>query len=333
MSGDTPILVVGGAGYIGAHTLLRAEQCGVATLALDDFSTGHRDALSGAQAFVEGDLADRACVARACAGGVEAAVHFASLIQVGESVSNPGKYYTRNLAGTITLLNELCAQGIRYFVFSSSAAVYGEPEAQRIPEDHPTRPVNPYGRTKLMVEQLLPDYERAYGLRWAALRYFNAAGAEPGGKLGERHEPETHLIPLGLRAVSGRLDHLTVFGTDYATADGTCVRDYVHVCDLADAHLLALNYLRAGGRSRAFNLGNGDGFSIRQVLDSIARVTGRSVPIKYGARRQGDAAVLVADSALARTVLGWMPRYADLDTIVAHAWAWEREMCGLAASS
>lgn len=258
-----------------------------------------------------------------------AAMHFASYIDAGESVAIPAKYYRNNVANTIAMLNTLCEHGIKRFIFSSSAAVYGEPERSPIPESHPTRPLNPYGRTKLMVEQMLPDYERAYGLKWVALRYFNAAGAHPDGSIGERHEPETHLVPLALRAANGRLGRLTVHGTDYPTPDGTCIRDYVHVCDLADAHLRALEYLEQGGESRAFNLGNGGGFSVRRVIDSVERVTGRKVPVEYGPRRPGDPAVLVADATAAREILGWRPRYADLDTIVEHAWAWERRLAAM----
>lgn len=323
-------LVIGGAGYIGSHVLLDARERGAPTVALDNLSTGFRDALPPLQMFVEGDLADAAAVSRACSGGVSAAMHFGSFIQVAESVRDPAKYYGNNVAATIRLLETLCVSGVKYFVFSSSAAVYGEPIAARIPESHPTQPLNPYGRTKLMVEQMLPDYERVYGLRWVALRYFNAAGAHPGGTLGERHEPETHLIPLALRAASGRRDHLTVYGTDYPTHDGTCVRDYVHVCDLADAHWLALDYLVRGGASRAFNLGNGDGFSVRQVIESVGRVTGRPVPVKLCERREGDPAILVADASEARSILGWRPRHSSLDTIIAHAWAWERAVAAAA---
>jgi UDP-glucose 4-epimerase len=322
------VLIVGGAGYIGSHMVRRLREAGTAHGVLDDLSTGHRDAIDGV--LVEGGIQDPAAVGRAVATtGAAAAIHFASFIQVGESVAQPAKYYANNVAATISLLDSLVGAGVRRFVFSSSAAVYGEPRATPIPESHPTVPLNPYGRSKLMVEQMLPDYERAYGLKWVALRYFNAAGAHPDGSLGERHEPETHLVPLALRAASGRLAHLTVFGDDYPTPDGTCLRDYVHVCDLAEAHLLALDYLERGGESRAFNLGNGGGFSVRQVIDSVERVTGRAVPVRYGARRAGDPAVLVADASLAKAALGWTARYPELDTIVAHAWAWERKLASM----
>jgi len=321
---DGRMLVVGGAGYIGSHLVARAREAGQSTVVVDDFSTGYRDALPSGLEVHEGSLGDEAVIDRACVGGVTSAVHMASFIQVGESVVAPAKYYANNVASTIALLNALCRRDVKRFVFSSSAATYGEPEVAPIPESHPTRPLNPYGRTKLMVEQLLPDYERAYGLKWVALRYFNAAGAHPAGTLGERHEPETHLIPLALRAASGRLASLRIFGADYPTPDGTCIRDYVHVCDLADAHLLALDYLDRGGASRAINLGNGGGFSVRQVIASVERVTGRTVPVEVAPRREGDPAVLVADATLARSALDWQPRHSDLDTIVAHAWSWER---------
>lgn len=324
------ILVVGGGGYIGSHMVRHLAERSLPAAVLDDFSTGYRDALLGAE-LLEGDLGDAATLDRALGSGRFGCVmHFASFIQVGESVGQPAKYYANNVANTIALLNAMARHGVRRFIFSSSAAVYGEPERVPIPEDHPTRPVNPYGRTKLIVEEMLPDYARAYGLQWAALRYFNAAGADPAGRLGERHEPETHLIPLALRACSGRLAKLTVFGEDWPTPDGTCIRDYVHVSDLCDAHLLALRHLEAGGESRAFNLGNGGGFSVRQVIDAARRVSGREPACAFAARRPGDAAVLVADATAARTVLGWKPRFDALDTIVAHAWAWEKKMAGLA---
>jgi UDP-glucose 4-epimerase len=327
---DAAVLVVGGAGYIGSHMAKSLHSAGVACCTLDDLSTGFRDAVSGS--FVEGPMQDPAAVAKAVkSSGASAAMLFAGFIQVAESVADPEKYHQNNVVNTGLLIETLCQLGVRHLVFSSSAAVYGEPRESPIPESHPLQPVNPYGRSKLLVEQSLPEYERKHGLRWVALRYFNAAGAHPDADIGERHEPETHLIPLALRAASGRLPRLTVNGTDYSTTDGTCVRDYVHVCDLVDAHLLALEYLRSGGASRAFNLGNGKGFSVRQVLDAAERVTGRKVPVVHGPRREGDPAVLVADSALARSVLGWKPRFDHLDTIVAHAWAWEQRLAARTA--
>ena len=324
------VLIAGGAGYIGSHMARLLAERGIAAAVLDDLSAGHRDAIEGVP-LVQGRVQDREAVRRALAvhPAAAAAMHFASLIRVGESVSHPARYYGNNVAGTVSLLEALCEAGVKRFIFSSSAGVYGEPDATPIAESHPARPLNPYGRTKLMVEQMLPDYERAYGLQWVALRYFNAAGAHPDGSIGERHEPETHLIPLALRAASGRIPRLTVFGTDYPTPDGTCIRDYVHVMDLAEAHLLALQYLENGGESRAFNLGNGGGFSVKQVIGSVERVTGRKVPVEYGPRRAGDPAVLVADASAAREILGWKPRYADLDTIVEHAWAWERRLASM----
>jgi UDP-glucose 4-epimerase len=317
------VLVVGGAGYIGSHMARRLATAGVACCTLDNLSTGFRDAVAGR--FVEGAMQDAMAVENALrVSGADAAMHFAGYIQVAESVADPAKYHRNNVENSARLLDALCAQGVKYLVFSSSAAVYGEPHQVPIPESHALAPANPYGLNKLLVERMLPEYERTHGLRWAALRYFNAAGAHPDGGIGERHDPETHLIPLALRAAGGRIARLTVNGTDYPTPDGTCVRDYVHVCDIVEAHVLALDYLRTGGASRAFNLGNGKGFSVKQVLDAVERVTGAKVPVAHGPRREGDPAVLVADSTLARQALGWTPRYGDLDTIVAHAGAWER---------
>ena len=250
-------------------------------------------------------------------------MHFASFIQVGESVREPAKYYANNVTNTLNLLDAMLAQGVTKFIFSSSAAVYGEPISVPIDEQHPKQPLNPYGRTKWIIEQVLQDYDRAYGLRSISLRYFNAAGADPDGKLGERHEPETHLIPLVLQAASGRRKNIQVFGRDYDTPDGTCIRDYVHVTDLCAAHLLALNRLLDGETSAAYNLGNGNGFSVQQVIDAAHRVTGRDIPVEYAPRREGDPARLVADSTAARRALGWNPQLAELDTLIRHAWQWE----------
>jgi len=323
------LLVVGGAGYIGSHMVKRCAAAGHEVVTLDNFSTGHRDALT-AGGLIEADLADRDALGRAFAAGrFDAVMHFASFIQVGESVRDPARYYRNNYANTLNLLEAMLAHRVRRFVFSSSAAVFGEPQRVPIDEAHPAYPINPYGRSKRMVEETLADFDRAYGLRSVALRYFNAAGADPEGELGERHEPETHLVPLVLRAASGRSPAVSVFGRDYDTPDGTCIRDYIHVADLCEAHLLALDFLAARDRSAAFNLGNGNGFSVQEVIDAVRRVTGRAVKIVDAPRREGDPARLVADARAARAVLGWRPRYHALDTIVAHAWAWERRQAGL----
>ena len=317
------ILVVGGAGYIGSHMVKRLLEHGHAPVTLDDLSTGHRDAVLGG-AFEQGSLADTERLDELLRRHrFDAVMHFASFIQVGESVRAPGKYYRNNVVNTLNLLDAMVRHGVRRFVFSSSAAVYGEPERVPIDESHPKRPVNPYGRTKWMVEQALEDYDRAHGLRSVSLRYFNAAGADPSGALGERHEPESHLIPLVLQAASGRRAQVEVYGRDYPTADGTCVRDYIHVADLCAAHLLALDHLDRTDASAAFNLGNGAGFSVQQVIDAAQAVTGKRLNVVDRPRRDGDAAVLVADAALARRVLGWQPQYADLETILRHAWQWE----------
>lgn len=322
------ILVIGGAGYIGSHMVQHLLAEGHAVVVADNFSNGFRDALAaaGSPTLAELDIADAAALdALFAANAFDAVLHFASFIQVGESVTEPGKYYANNLAATLTLLQAMVKAGVKHFIFSSTAAVYGEPDYVPIDEAHPKAPINPYGRSKWMVEQVLEDFNRAYGLKSVCLRYFNAAGADPGGLLGERHEPETHLIPLVLQAASNRREAITVFGRDYDTPDGTCIRDYVHVSDLVDAHALALDYLQQGGESAAFNLGNGNGFSVQAVIDAARRVTGREIPLVDAPRRPGDPPRLVADASQARAVLGWQPRYADLETIVAHAWAWEQK--------
>lgn len=319
------LLVVGGAGYIGSHMVKALANAGFAVVTLDNLSGGYRDAVRYGE-FVQGDIADRALLDQLFTQQRFVGVlHFASFIQVGESVREPGKYYRNNVVNTHTLLEAMRDHHIGYIIFSSTAAIFGEPIHVPIPEDHPKQPINPYGRSKWMVEQMLTDYERAYGLKSICLRYFNAAGADPDGELGERHEPETHLIPLVLRAVTGRSPALTVFGTDYPTPDGTCIRDYIHISDLADAHRLALQALWAGAPSGAYNLGNGNGFSVQEVIDTAARICGRTVPVQYGERRAGDPARLVADARRARAELGWQPRFADLQTIIAHAWQWEQK--------
>lgn len=325
------LLVVGGAGYIGSHMVKCLLAAGHGVVVLDDLSSGFRDALLGGE-LVVGDCGDRALLDQLFSSRrFDGVLHFASFIQVGESVTNPAKYYRNNVAKTLTLLEAMTDHGVGPLIFSSTAAVFGEPVRVPIDEAHPRQPINPYGASKHMVETMLTDFDRAYGLRSVALRYFNAAGADPLARIGERHDPETHLVPLALQAVSGRRPPLKVFGRDYPTPDGTCVRDYIHVDDLADAHLLALEYLWAGGKSTALNLGNGAGFSVQAVLDAVARVTGKTVPADDAPRREGDPAGLVADSTLAREVLGWKPRHADLETIVRHAWQWELSRSGVVA--
>lgn len=318
------ILVAGGAGYIGSHMVKLLVECGHDVTTFDNLSNGHRDAVVGGS-FFEGDLADPQAVDECFqqAGGFGGVIHFASFIQVGESVREPGRYYLNNVANTINLLEAMRRHGVQALIFSSTAAIFGEPARVPMDESHPQNPINPYGRSKLMVEQMLRDYEHAHGIRSVALRYFNAAGADPDGKLGERHNPETHLIPLVLQAASGRRQSITVHGSDYDTPDGTCLRDYIHVCDLCSAHLLALQKLRAGAPTTAYNLGNGNGFSVREVIDVAQEVTGKVIPVDYGVRRAGDPARLVADSRRAKAELGWQPCRSDLATIVRDAWAWE----------
>lgn len=318
-------LVVGGAGYIGSHMVKQLQRAGHAVVVADNLSTGYRSALMGAK-LVELDIADAQAVDELFASQrFDAVFHFASFIQVGESVSEPGKYYQNNLAATLTLLQAMVRANVRHFIFSSTAAVYGDPQYVPIDEAHPKAAINPYGRSKWMVEQVLEDFDRAYGLKSVCLRYFNAAGADPEGELGERHEPETHLLPLILQAAAGRRESITVYGRDYDTADGTCIRDYVHVSDLADAHALAVDYLLGGGASAAFNLGNGQGFSVQQVIDTARQVTGKDIRVGDAPRRAGDPPRLVADPTKAQAVLGWQPKFAALEQIVAHAWAWEQK--------
>ncbi|WP_448119122.1 UDP-glucose 4-epimerase GalE [Pseudomonas serbica] len=318
-------LVIGGAGYIGSHMVKQLLGAGHELVVADNFSTGYRSAVLGGT-LVELDIADaQALDTLFGTHRFDAVLHFASFIQVGESVTEPAKYYQNNLAATLTLLKAMVRAEVKHFIFSSTAAVYGDPAYVPIDEAHPKAAINPYGRSKWMVEQVLEDFDRAYGLRSVCLRYFNAAGADPEGQLGERHEPETHLLPLVLQAASGRRKTITVFGFDYDTPDGTCIRDYVHVVDLVAAHAQAVDYLLAGGASTAFNLGNGQGFSVQQVIDTARRVTGRDIFISEAPRRAGDPPRLVADARRAKSLLDWQPRYATLEQIVAHAWEWEKK--------
>ncbi|WP_229007300.1 UDP-glucose 4-epimerase GalE [Methylophilus sp. Leaf408] len=317
------VLVVGGAGYIGSHMVKSLLGAGYDVITFDNLSSGHRNAVLGG-AFVEGDLADTECLEQVFKEyQPEAVMHFASYIQVGESVRKPDIYYRNNVTNTLNLLDTMREHGVNKFIFSSTAAVFGEPDYVPINEAHPNRPLNPYGRSKWMIEQVLADYDKAFDFKSVCLRYFNAAGADPDGQLGERHEPETHLIPLILQAASGKRESIQVFGRDYDTPDGTCIRDYIHIVDLCSAHLAALEYLNGGGSSDSFNLGNGSGFSVQEVLDAVQKVSGKTVTVIDGERREGDPARLVADASRARSTLGWKPVFTDLETIVLHAWQWE----------
>jgi len=322
------ILVAGGAGYIGSHMVLGLDAAGFDVVTVDNLYSGYEDAVLSGE-FIRGDIGDAAFL-DALFGRLrfDAVMHFAAHIEVGESVAEPAKYYFNNFTNAQVLLDAMRRHGVEAFIFSSTAAIFGEPRYVPIDEAHPRAPINPYGRSKWMVEQLLEDYEKAYGLRSVALRYFNACGADPECRIGERHDPESHLIPLMLQAASGRRERITVFGDDYDTPDGTCVRDYIHVNDLCDVHLLALKGLLDGAGSDRFNLGNGQGFSVREVIDTARAVTGREIPQAHGERRAGDPARLVADAKRAKSQLGWNPRLADLDVIIAHAWAWEQKHFG-----
>ena len=320
------ILVTGGAGYIGSHMVQALVRAGQPVLVLDNLSTGHAEAVPEGL-LIRGDVGDAALLERLFTSHpIKAVIHFAGFIQVGESVADPGRYYQNNVSATQVLIDALCRHQILRLVFSSSAAVYGAPVSSPILETAALAPINPYGRSKAFVEAMLQDYARAYGLRSVALRYFNAAGADPGGQLGERHEPETHLIPRILRVAAGEDATVTLFGTDYATPDGSCIRDYVHVTDLCSAHHLALQYLEHAEGASAFNLGNGAGHSVREVIAVARSVTGRPIPVMEAPRRAGDPAVLVASSAQAQAVLGWRPRHADLSGILQDAWRWQNRV-------
>ena len=318
------ILVTGGTGYIGSHACKALAQAGYTPVSYDNLVYGHRWAVRWGPLAV-GDINDRARLDAVIAHYQPAAVmHFAAYAYVGESVQDPGKYYRNNVAGTLTLLEALRDQGIDKLIFSSTCATYGVPEQALIDEQHPQRPINPYGVSKLMIERMLADFDTAHGLKAIALRYFNAAGADPDTEIGEDHVPETHLIPLLLDAAAGRRPALTLHGDDYDTPDGTCIRDYIHVTDLAQAHVLALQALTQGAPSTAYNLGNGQGFSVREVIDQAERVTGRPIPVHIGPRRPGDPPRLVGDARRARDQLGWQPRQDDLETILATAWRWHQ---------
>jgi UDP-glucose 4-epimerase len=322
------ILVCGGAGYIGSHMVALLLERGHDVTVFDNLSTGYREAVLGGR-FERGDLADTASLDRVIGGNAfDAVMHFAAFIRVEESVAEPGKYFRNNFCNTVNLLEAMVRHGVRRFIFSSTAAVYGEPRYVPIDEKHPRDPINPYGTSKRMVEDVLAYYSSAHGLQSVPLRYFNAAGADPQGRLGPRHEPITHLIPLVLRAAAGVNPNIKVFGRDYPTPDGTAIRDYIHVWDLCEAHLAALDYLMKGGSTESFNLGVGRGYSVQEVIDAVKRVTGRDFDVITQGRRAGDPAHLVADASLAKRVLAWTPRLSGIETIVAHAWAWQLKSSG-----
>jgi len=317
------ILVVGGAGYIGSHMVKQLARAGHDVLTLDNLSYGYRDAVKYGE-FIEGNLGDNAVLDTIFKNAdIDAVMHFAGYIQVGESVTKPSMYYLNNVVNTHTLLDAMLRHNVKNFIFSSTAAIFGEPDYTPIDENHSKQPINPYGHTKLMIEQVLDDYDKAYGLRSTCLRYFNAAGADPDGELGERHIPETHLIPLILQAASGRRQDIKIFGDDYDTDDGTCVRDYIHIKDLCNAHSLALERMIKTNTSARYNLGNGKGFSVKQVIDVVKDISGKSFKVSIEPRRDGDPAVLVADATLANKELKWQPEFASLNDIVKTAWQWE----------
>ncbi len=318
------ILVTGGAGYIGSHACKALAQAGYTPIVYDNLVYGHESAVKWGP-FEQGDILDRSRLDEIIRHYQPTAImHFAAFAYVGESVEHPGKYYRNNVTGSLTLLEAMRDNNIHNFIFSSTCATYGEPEQVPIPEDHKQAPVNPYGQSKLMIEQMLSDFDVAHKLKSVSLRYFNAAGADPEGETGEDHDPETHLIPLVLDAAIGKRPSITVFGDDYNTPDGTCIRDYIHVTDLADAHVKALKYLEQGGETTHYNLGNGKGYSVKEVIDTAKKITGKKIPVVIGKRRYGDPPRLVGDAARIKKELNWSPEYADLETIIETAWKWHQ---------
>lgn len=319
------ILVLGGAGYIGSHTVYELIDAGREVVIADNLETGHIEAVHPQAKFYQGDIRDRAFVDSVLeAEQIDGVIHFAANSLVGESMTDPLKYYDNNMNGTKVLLQSMVAHGVDKIVFSSTAATYGEPERVPILETDRTEPTNCYGETKLSMEKMFKWTARAHGLRYVSLRYFNACGAHASGKIGEAHNPESHLIPLILQVPNGQREFISIFGDDYDTKDGTCIRDYIHVTDLAQAHILAMDYLMDGGESNIFNLGNGVGFTVKEVIDTAREVTGHPIPAKVTPRRAGDPAQLIASSDKARTVLGWNPQHADLKEIIGSAWNWHK---------
>ncbi len=321
------ILVTGGAGYIGSHAVLALQRAGYSIVVLDNLEYGHRELVEDALKveLIVGDISDRATLDKIFAThDIEAVMHFAAYIAVGESVSDPAKYYRNNVNGTLTLLEAMVAANVKKLVFCSTCSIYGMPKQVPMTEDHPQDPINPYATTKWVVERMLADFDQAYDVRSIVFRFFNASGANPEGLLGEDHTPETHLIPLVLLTALGKRESISILGTDYPTPDGTCLRDYIHVSDLADAHILALEYLLQGGKSEVFNLGNGSGFSVRQVIETARQVTGRDIKVVECDRRAGDPPILVGSSDKAQKVLDWSPKYPDLHKIISDAWQWHQ---------
>ncbi|MDA0268157.1 MAG: UDP-glucose 4-epimerase GalE [Cyanobacteria bacterium] len=330
------ILVTGGAGYIGSHAVLALESAGYPVVILDSLEYGHPELAQQhlkAEVIV-GSTTDRPLLDQIFANhDIGAVMHFAAYIAVGESVQKPAEYYHNNVVGTLTLLEAMLAAGVKQFVFSSTCAIYGPPKTIPIPEDHPKNPISPYATSKLMVEQMLQDFEQAYGLNSVVFRYFNAAGADPQGRLGEDHQPETHLIPLVLMTALGHRESIAIFGTDYDTPDGTCIRDYIHVADLAAAHVKGIDYLSQGGQTTFINLGNGNGFSVREVIETARRVTGCEINAVERDRRPGDPPSLVGSSERGKAILGWEPQYPDVESIITHAWQWHQQRHGYAKAT
>lgn len=325
------ILVVGGAGYIGSHIVLALKNAGYSVVILDNLVYGHKDLVEKVLQveLVIGDIADRNLLDRLFeTHNIAAVMHFAAYAYVGESVEQPAKYYRNNVMGSLILFEAMLAASVTKLVFSSTCATYGIPTTVPVTEEHPQNPINPYGASKLMVERILSDFDKAYHFNSVCFRYFNAAGADPTGLLGEDHAPETHLIPLVLLAALGKQESISIFGTDYPTPDGSCIRDYIHVTDLAQAHILGLEYLLKGGNSNIFNLGNGNGFSVREVIEKARQVTGKEIKVVECDRRSGDPPILVGSGEKATQVLGWNPQYSQLDDILYHAWQWHQHRLG-----
>lgn len=322
------ILVTGGAGYIGSHAVLALKRAGYGIIVLDNLEYGHREFVEDTLKveLVVGDINDRLLLDQVFATrNITAVMHFAAYIAVGESVSDPAKYYRNNVSGMLTLLQAMVAADVKKVVFASTCSIFGEPKQVPMTEEHPQDPINPYAATKWMGERMLADFDNAYGLKSVAFRFFNACGANPEGLIGEDHTPETHLIPLVLLTALGKRSSISIYGTDYDTPDGTCLRDYIHVSDLANAYILGIEYLLAGGKSEVFNLGNGNGFSVREVIETAKQVTGRDFPVVECDRRSGDPSILVGSSQKAQKILGWYPKYPDISQIISHAWQWHQK--------